>query len=123
LAPLWVGASSWQGDAYPFLVQAAPRLQAQWPVLASQLRTALVRLGESALAASVPELRVVAECGCGDDFCQSFYTEQPPDGAYPYPDRARNVCCPEPGWQGMLVLDVVDERIHFVEVIDRPPLD
>lgn len=91
--------------------------------MADQLRQALVQLGEGALAATVSDLRVVAPCGCGDDFCQSFYTEPPPEGAYPYPDRARNVCCDEPGWDGMLILDVVDERIHFVEVIDRPPLD
>ena len=103
--------------------EAAPNLQAQWPVMAEQLREALRRAGESDLAGQVTDLRVVARCDCDESFCQSFYTEPPPEGAYPYPDRARNLCLEDPGWDGMLILDVVDERIHFVEVIDRPPLD
>jgi len=29
----------------------------------------------------------------------------------------------DPPWTGMLVLDDVDGRIMYVEVLDRPPLD
>jgi hypothetical protein len=29
----------------------------------------------------------------------------------------------DPGWDGYLILDVVDERIMYVEVLYRPPLD
>ena len=101
----------------------APRLEDEWPVLARQLTRALKEMSENHLADQVQALRVVARCDCGDSFCQSFYTEQPPKSAYPYPDRARNVCCDNPGWDGELILDVVDEQIHFVEVLDRPPLD
>ena len=102
---------------------SAPNLEAQWPVLGAQLRHALREAGEGDLADQVAQLQVIARCDCGDGFCQSFYTEPQPEGAYPYPDRARNLCLEDPGWDGMLVLDVVDERIHFVEVIDRAPLD
>ena len=99
----------------------APRVVDLWPVLAHQLELALHREGEDNLADQVASLDVVARCNCGDSFCQSFYTEPPPDGRYP--DRLRTVWCEEPGWPGYLLLDVVDERIHFVEVLDRGPLD
>ena len=101
----------------------APNLEAQWPVLGTQLRHALRGADEGDLADQVAGLQVIARCDCGEGFCQSFYTEPPPEGAYPYPDRARNLYFEDCGWDGMLILDVVDERIHFVEVIDRPPLD
>ncbi len=65
-------------------------------------------------------LRVVARCGCGDDFCQSFYTAPKPDGAYG--PGHRNVLL-DPPWSGMLILDVVDGLIAYVEVLDRDPLD
>ena len=100
-----------------------PNLEAQWPVLSEQLRQSLRGAGEGDLADGVAEMHVIARCDCGDGSCQSFYTEPPPEGAYPYPDRARNLCFEDPGWDGMLILDIVDERIHFVEVIDRPALD
>ncbi|HET7659314.1 MAG TPA: hypothetical protein VFK66_02925 [Oryzihumus sp.] len=100
---------------------SAPLLGDQWPVLAGQLQSALRQEGEGQLAMQVQSLPVVARCDCGDSFCQSFYTETPPDGRYP--DRLRNVWCQEPGWPGYLILDVVEERIHFVEVLYRGPLD
>ncbi|WP_432943932.1 hypothetical protein ACQPXM_01495 [Kribbella sp. CA-253562] len=102
----------------------APRLVDRWPVLAGQLRAALSRDNENELASQVDELRVLEMCGCGDDFCQSFHTTLPPEKSYPL-DRHRN-WYPEdddPGWDGYLILDVVDERIEFVEVLYRPPLD
>jgi hypothetical protein len=54
------------------------------------------------------------------DFCQSFYTQPPPAGAYGPGHRCVAL---SPHRPGMLVLDVVDDLIMFVEVIDRPPLD
>jgi hypothetical protein len=100
---------------------SAPNLADQWPVLARQMQSALRQEGEGQLAMQVQDLRVVVRCDCGDSFCQSFYTKPLPDGTNP--DRLRNVWCQEPGWPGYLILDVVDERIHFVEVLYRGPLD
>jgi hypothetical protein len=74
------------------------------------------------LAAQVDGLRVVQRCGCGDDHCQSFYTQAPSVGAYPR-DEHRNWYSDEPGWEGYLILDVVDGRIAYVEVLYRAPLD
>ncbi|RNI17202.1 hypothetical protein [Flexivirga caeni] len=98
----------------------SPRLVDRYPVLAQQLREALVAEREPSLADQVEKLRVVAECGCGDDFCQSLYTAPKPTGAYG-PEH-RNVRLDAP-WPGMLILDVVDGQIAYVEVLDRSPLD
>lgn len=59
-------------------------------------------------------------CDCGDDFCQSIYTAPKP--ASTWGPKLRNVTPPCP-WPGMLVLDVVDEHITYIETIDRHPLD
>lgn len=90
----------------------------RWPVLFGQLRDAL--LAEPDLASTIAALEVVEHCGCGDDFCQSFYTAPKPDGAYGAGHR--NVVLDAP-WAGMLILDVVHDEIVCVEVLDREPLD
>ncbi|HZM74904.1 MAG TPA: hypothetical protein VFC19_04210 [Candidatus Limnocylindrales bacterium] len=97
----------------------AELLRDRWPVLADQIETAL-RSAEPALADRVGELPVVKRCACPDESCQSFYTAPPPDGAYG--ESHRNVVL-EPPWAGFLILDVVDDRITYVEVLDRPTLD
>lgn len=96
------------------------RLIDWWPKLSSELRDALIAEDEAGLANSVDSLEVVQACGCGDDFCQSLYTADPPDGTYG--PGHRNVLL-DPPWTGMLILDVVDDEIVYVEVVDRPPLD
>ncbi|QLQ11835.1 MAG: hypothetical protein HZY75_09755 [Nocardioidaceae bacterium] len=99
---------------------ASPRLVDRWPDFARQLREALVAEDEELLVTQVETLSVIAECGCGDDFCQSFYTAPKPDGAYG--PGHWNVLLDAP-WSGMLILDVVDGQIVYVEVLDRDPLD
>jgi len=42
------------------------------PDLAAELEKALSETGESGLASQVGSLRIVALCGCGDEFCASF---------------------------------------------------
>jgi len=54
----------------------------------------------------------------GDDFCQSFYTAPPPDGAYGPGHR----CVPLIPKKGDLILDVVRNRIMYVEVLYYPSL-
>ena len=107
----------------PGVGSGGSKLVSRWPNLARQLRTALLADHEVELAEQVDELQIVAVCRCDDDFCQSFYTQPPPEGSYPYDEgRARSVVL-SPGWEGYLNLDVVDERIACVEVLYRPPLD
>lgn len=98
----------------------AELLREQWPVLATQIDAALHSADEPALAGLLHDLRIVRRCTCEDDFCQSFYTEPPPKVAYG--TGHRNVALDAP-WPGYLILDVVDEKIMYVEVLYRPPLD
>jgi hypothetical protein len=69
------------------------------------------------LAVQVPILKIVEGCGCGDDFCASFYTQPKPNGAY---GPGHDTLLLDTEAPGMLILDVVDGVISFVEVLYRP---
>lgn len=100
--------------------ESMERLIDRWPKLAGELRQALIYEGRLDLADAVDWLEVVQPCPCGDAFCQSFYTAPPPSGTYG-PDH-KNIPL-FPPWAGMLIVDVVEDKIKFVEVLERPPLD
>ena len=97
----------------------APLLRTRWPVFAAELTAALDAEGEDRLKNQIGRLCVVEACGCGDDFCQSFYTRPKPAGAFG--DGHRNVCLDAP-WPGYLILDVVHDDIMYIEVLYRSPL-
>ena len=97
----------------------APSLHTTWPTFTTELAAALNARGEYRLADQAQQLRIIEACGCGDDFCQSFYTAPKPAGAYG--DGHRNVCLDAP-WPGYLILDVVNDDIVYVEVLYRSPL-
>ncbi len=96
-----------------------PLVRDLYPELLAELVSLLEGEGERELALSARDLRIVEDCGCGDDFCQSFRTASHPAGQ-PYGPGHRCVCLLPS--RGMLNLDVVDGRIMYVEVLDRPPL-
>ncbi|MFE3506162.1 hypothetical protein ACFXPX_16570 [Kitasatospora sp. NPDC059146] len=96
-----------------------PLLRDVFPGLVDELSALLESEGEDGLAVSVRDVRLVGECGCGDDFCQSIRTAEHPRGQ-PYGPGHR--CVPLLPSKGMLVLDVVDDRIMSIEVLDRPPM-
>jgi len=60
----------------------AERVRTRWPVLVTQIESALHAAGESVLAATLGDLNVVYMYSCQDDFCQSFHSAPPPEGAY-----------------------------------------
>lgn len=91
----------------------------RWPVFAAELHHALLLEGETALAATVDELRVFELCGCDDDFCQSFFSAERPNGRYGEGHWSLEL---EPPWSGMLILDVVNDAVIYVEVLFRAPL-
>lgn len=94
----------------------APKLLIElFPELAAELEQLLLEQGESELARQVSKLPVIDRCHCGDDFCGKFYVLPKPKG--PYGPGHRNVSL-EPE-QGMLIVDVVAERIAAVEVLYR----
>ncbi|MBR7839165.1 hypothetical protein KDL01_38235 [Actinospica durhamensis] len=98
-----------------------PLLRETFPAFAAELVSLLTSDGHTDLAVCAHDLRIVAQCGCGDDFCQSFYTAPKPDGAYG--PGHRNIPLLRDGDRsGMIVLDVVNGRIMYVEVLYYPPL-
>lgn len=98
--------------------EEAPLLREKYPDLSRELISLLEAEGETDLAICARDLRIVALCSCKDDFCQSFYTAPPPDGTYG--PGHRNL--PLNRRQGMLILDVVNNQIMFVELLHYPPL-
>ncbi|GAA1677222.1 hypothetical protein GCM10009830_25170 [Glycomyces endophyticus] len=96
-----------------------PLLREVYPDLVEELVRLLEGEGERYLSITVRDLRIVAECGCRDDYCQSVRTAPHPAGQ-PYGPGHRNVLL-DPD-EGMLVLDVLDERIVYVEILFRPPM-
>jgi hypothetical protein len=93
-----------------------PLVREVYPELVAELARLLEAEGERHLAIVAHDLRLFAECECKDDFCQSFHTSEHAPGT-PYGPGHRNVSLdPE---EGMLILDVVDERIVYVEVLFR----
>ena len=96
-----------------------PLVSAKWPHLAAELVTSLREEGKNDLADRVGTLHLLQECGCDDDFCQSFFTAPEPTGAYGPGHRNVGLSPSKPGY---LILDVVDDAIMYVEVLHRPPL-
>lgn len=94
-------------------------MSAKWPHLAAELVAALREEGENDLADRVDTLRVLKQCSCDDDSCQSFYTAPPPTGAYGPGHRNVGLNSSEPGY---LIPDVFGAAIMYVEVLHRPPL-
>lgn len=86
-----------------------------FPSLATELQRLLAERGEPELAVQVPELVVIERCRCADDFCGMFYVLPKPDGAYG-PGHRNVELTPK---EGMLILDVVADRIAAIEVLYR----
>ncbi|MFJ9774631.1 hypothetical protein ACIRVF_25885 [Kitasatospora sp. NPDC101157] len=96
-----------------------PLVREVFPDLVRELTALLEAEGEPELAADARELRLVADCSCGDDFCRSFRTA-PHRAGRPYGPGHR--CVPLLPAEGTLILDVVDGRIVYVEVLGRESL-
>ncbi|MFH0521635.1 hypothetical protein ACHBTE_31185 [Streptomyces sp. M41] len=99
--------------------QEHPLVRDVFPDLVAELIALLESEGERELAGRAWDLRLVDECDCDDDSCQSLRTAPHPPGQ-PYGPGHR--CVPLSPTHGMLCLDVVDDRIVFVEALGRPPM-
>lgn len=100
------------------MTERPPLLREIYPGFSTELTSLLDAEGHTDLAICAYDLRIIAHCSCTDDFCQSFYTAPPPEGAYG-PGHTNIPLLPA---SGMIVLDVVDSRIMFVEVLNHSPL-
>ncbi|WP_259294396.1 hypothetical protein [Streptomyces canus] len=89
------------------------------PELIDELVALLEAEGERELAVCVRDVRLVGACSCRDDFCQSIRTAAHPPGR-PYGPGHR--CVPLLPSSGDLILDVVNGRIVYIEILGRPPL-
>ena len=85
------------------------------PEFSDELRSLSLEAGLPEVAEQVDQLQLVDRCRCGDDFCATFYTAAKPKGSYG--PSHRNVELPAE--QGMIILDLVDGRVHCVEVLYR----
>jgi len=85
------------------------------PEFARELRDLLAKAERADLADRVEGLAIIGRCHCDDDFCSSFYTAPKPDGAYGL-GHSNLTLSPK---EGMIILDLVDDEIQYVEVIDR----
>ena len=100
----------------PISHRAEPPLMSDvLPELTQELKELLVKQDELELAAQVSVLRIVDRCRCGDDFCCTFYVQSKPRGGYG-PDHRNVELDPK---DGMLILDVVGDKIACVEVLFR----
>lgn len=94
-----------------------PLLVESLPEFAAQLKGVLAESTNAALAAQVESLEIVERCPCDAEDCASFYTRPRRE---PWGIQHKNVRVPGvPYW---LVLDVVENDIHYVEIQDRPDL-
>ncbi|MFD7015638.1 hypothetical protein [Streptomyces sp. NPDC059928] len=96
-----------------------PLVRDALPDLIAELTTLLEDEGEHELAICVRDVRLVAVCDCGDNFCLSIPTAVHQQGK-PYGEGHR--CVPLSPSKGMLVLDVVYSRIMYIEILDRAPM-
>jgi hypothetical protein len=85
------------------------------PELSNELVCLLIEAGEPSLAASVPELTVVDRCPCSGDFCAGFYTQPAPTGGF---GSGHRMVVLNPA-TGKIYLDVVHDRICFIECLER----
>lgn len=99
-----------------FMAARKPALFVEmFPALAAELQQLLAEQGESELGAQVPGLAVIERCRCHDDFCGMFYVLPKPVGAYG-PNHRNVDLSPK---DGMLILDVLANKIAAVEVLYR----
>jgi len=90
-------------------------LREVFPELTAELESLLKLKSENALASQVASLSIVDRCHCGDDFCATIYTVPRPKGRWGNNHR----CFDLDATRGIIMLEVVDEKIADVEILNR----
>jgi hypothetical protein len=90
------------------------------PEFAGELADVLNQDGFGLLAIQIPSLELWQPCGCQAKSCCSFYTGSKPSEPWAKVGNHYNVV---PNVRkGLVVLDVVDGVIRYLEIPDRPDL-
>jgi hypothetical protein len=86
------------------------------PAFAAELESLTLSAGRSDLIKQIRSLPVLERCTCGQHNCAHFYTEPKPVG--PYGAGHTNVMLPSD--RGLIIYELVGDRIVAVEVLGRP---
>jgi hypothetical protein len=86
------------------------------PELCIELKELLKRRNIPGLTETVDSLMVFEKCVCGENACASIYTAPKPVESFG--DGHENIMLDAEC--GMLILDVVNSEIRFIEILDRP---
>ncbi len=88
------------------------------PEFSKELKNLLEKNDKFQLAERVNALRIYEKCDCNESSCASFYTAPKPNSWYGagHENLLLNAD------KGLLVLDVFDEEIMFIEILDRPEI-
>jgi hypothetical protein len=100
------------------MVAQRPLLIEFLPEIAEEVRQLLKIIERTDLLPSLDAARFVSPCRCGDDFCSSIYTAIKPSG----PWGPNHETVPLGADKGMINLDIVEGKIVYVEILDRPDI-
>jgi hypothetical protein len=103
-----------------FRSRELPLLTEVDPALAQELEQLLQRKGRRRLGASVPVLRVVELCRCGDPTCARFYVVPRLIVSWRWPGQGETLELDAA--RGTIGADVVDHETVLFEVLVRPEL-
>lgn len=92
-----------------------PLLKEALPELASELYDLLIKKNEIELAQQIDSLRIIELCSCDEEFCSTFYTLPKPDDRW----DGDLLSIELERKNGIIVLDVVDNKIAQVEILFR----
>jgi len=85
------------------------------PEVYADIETLIQAEGMSSLRQGLESLAVTETCGCGDDFCASFYTGARPRGGWS--DEGSHLTLVDGDTIVVESIDVVDSTIRYVEII------
>lgn len=95
-----------------------PLLTEFLPEIAEEVRQLRTISERTDLLPSLDTARFVSPCRCLDDFCSSIYTAIKPSG----PWGPNHETVPLGANTGMINLDVVNGKIVYVEILNRPDI-
>jgi hypothetical protein len=104
----------------PILLNRPQSLGELFPELVEPLKEVLLeceRISEiPGLAATVDQLEIHGFCGCGDDFCGSFYTVRPPHWVLDWTDCTLGPLCGLGADSPFMSVDLLDGAVAHVEI-------